>query len=67
MTAQELRAVGPELIKAKMIKLQRKAALLHIMAFYYSLTEALSNFGLCSDFGIKLIDVIEVNAGIFEA
>lgn len=49
-----------------MIKLQRKTALLHIMTFYYALTDVLSNFGLCSDFGIKLIDVIEINAGIFD-
>lgn len=35
------------------------------MASYYALTEVLSNLGLCSDFGIKLIDVIEINAGIF--
>lgn len=48
-----------------MIKLQRKAVLLHITFFYYAWTEVLSNFGLCSDFGIKLIDVIEINAGVF--
>lgn len=34
------------------------------MAFYYSLTEVLSNFGLCSGFGMKLIDVIEINGGV---
>lgn len=66
MTEREPRAVGPSLVKAKMFKLERKAALLHIMAFCYALTEVLSNFGLCSDFGIKLIDVIEINTGMFD-
>ena len=66
MTVQEPKAVGPQLIKGKMIQLQRKAALLHIMAFYYALIEVLSNFGLCSGFGRKLINVIEINAGIFD-
>lgn len=49
-----------------MIKLQRKAALLNVMTFYYPLTAVLSNLGLCSDFGIKLINVVEINAGIFD-
>lgn len=38
--------------------------LLYIMPFYYALVEVLCNFGLWTDFGIKVIGTLEINAGI---